>query len=107
MMIAQVLISMGILSVFIGSILVLIGSSMSSGEGSSEQGYNTARYQASYDSEHVHKGPEGVSTRPDVRGAGIIMLGPIPIILGTDSKSAQTLILLAIVLMLMAFFLFR
>ena len=106
-MIAQVLISMGILSVFIGSILVLIGTSMSSVEGSSEQGYTTARYQTSDDSEHVHKGPEGVSARPEVRGAGIIMLGPLPIILGTDSKSAQTLILLAIVLMLMAFFLLR
>lgn len=106
-MIAQVLISMGILSVFIGSILVLIGNSMSSVEGSSEQGYNTARYQTSDDSEQVHKGPEGVSTRPEVQGAGIIMLGTIPIILGTGSKSAQTLILLTIVLMLMAFFLFR
>jgi uncharacterized protein (TIGR00304 family) len=106
-MIAQVLISLGIFSVFIGSILVLIGNSISSGEGSSEQGYNTARYQTSDGSEHIHKGPEGVFTKPEVRGAGIIMLGPIPIILGTDSKSVQTLILLTIVLMLMAFFLFR
>lgn len=106
-MIAQFLISLGILSVFIGSILVLIGNSMSSGEGSSKQGYNTARYQTSDDSEQAHKGLEGVSTRPEVRGAGVIMLGPIPIILGTDSKSAQTLILLTIVLMLMAFFLLR
>lgn len=106
-MITQVLISLGILSVFIGSILVLIGNSISSGKGSSDQGYNTGRYQASDDSEKVHKGPEGVFTRPEVQGAGVIMLGPIPIILGTDSKSAQILILLTIVLMLMAFFLFR
>ena len=47
-----------------------------------------------------------VSEKTGVRGGGIIMLGPIPIIIGSDSKSVQTLIILAIVLMLLYFFLF-
>lgn len=106
-MMAQSLIFLGILSMVIGSILLLIGSSIPSGEGSSEQGYNTARYQASDNSEQIRKGQEDVYTRPEVRSAGVIMLGPIPIVLGTDSKSAQVLILFVIVLMLISFFLFK
>ncbi len=35
-----------------------------------------------------------------VRGGGIIMIGPIPIIFGTDKKSLKTVILLAILLMI-------
>ena len=34
-----------------------------------------------------------------MRGGGVVMIGPIPIIFGTDKESARTLILLAIVLM--------
>ena len=33
------------------------------------------------------------------RGGGVLMIGPIPIIFGTDKESARVLILLAIVLM--------
>jgi uncharacterized protein (TIGR00304 family) len=34
-----------------------------------------------------------------MRGGGVVMIGPIPIVFGTDKESARTLILLAIVLM--------
>jgi uncharacterized protein (TIGR00304 family) len=37
--------------------------------------------------------------RGRVRGGGVIMIGPVPIIFGTDRKSLKTVILLAIVLM--------
>jgi len=37
-----------------------------------------------------------------VRGGGVIMIGPVPIVFGTDSGSARMLILLAIVLMAVA-----
>ncbi|WP_407357171.1 TIGR00304 family membrane protein [Methanolobus sp. WCC5] len=47
-----------------------------------------------------------VSYKTDVKGGGIIMLGPIPVIFGSDSKSIKTLILLAIVLMLLYFLIF-
>jgi uncharacterized protein (TIGR00304 family) len=35
-----------------------------------------------------------------VRGGGVVMMGPIPIVFGTDKESARMLILLAIVLMI-------
>jgi uncharacterized protein (TIGR00304 family) len=35
-----------------------------------------------------------------VRGGGIVMIGPVPIVFGTDKESARILILLAIVLMI-------
>jgi len=37
-----------------------------------------------------------------VRGGGVIMIGPVPIVFGTDSGSARMLILLAIILMAVA-----
>lgn len=107
MMDAQLLILMGILVIFIGSILVFIGSFMSSGRRNTSPTGEHTRYQASDDSEQLHVDSEDKFSRTEVRGGGIIMLGPIPIILGTDSKSIEVLILLAIVLMLMAFFFFR
>jgi uncharacterized protein (TIGR00304 family) len=33
------------------------------------------------------------------RGGGVIMIGPLPIVFGTDKESTRTLILLAIILM--------
>jgi uncharacterized protein (TIGR00304 family) len=33
-----------------------------------------------------------------VKGAGVIMIGPIPIIFGTDKKSVKTVVALALVL---------
>jgi len=37
-----------------------------------------------------------------IRGGGLIMIGPIPIIFGTDKKTMKILILLSITLMVMA-----
>jgi len=46
-----------------------------------------------------------VGTRGDgkgkVKGAGVIMIGPIPIIFGTDKKSVKTVIVLALALTVM------
>ncbi len=38
------------------------------------------------------------STKERVKGAGVIMIGPIPIIFGTDKKSVKTVLVLAITL---------
>lgn len=43
-----------------------------------------------------------VKSPVQMKGGGIVMLGPIPIILGTDRKYAALLALLAIILMLLA-----
>ncbi len=38
----------------------------------------------------------------EVRGGGVVMIGPIPIIFGTDVESAKAVMLLAIALMIVA-----
>lgn len=38
--------------------------------------------------------------RKSVKGGGVVMIGPIPIIFGSDSKTAMVLVVLAIVLMI-------
>ena len=45
----------------------------------------------------------GSRTGSKVRGGGIVMLGPFPIIFGTDRGSVKALILLSILLMIAAF----
>ena len=42
-----------------------------------------------------------------IRGGGVIMLGPIPIIFGSDKESAKTAIILAIILMVLSLLIFR
>ena len=43
----------------------------------------------------------------EIQGGGVIMIGPIPIIFGTDKESAGTVIILAIMLVVVSYFLFR
>ncbi len=45
---------------------------------------------------------KSVSTRRRMRGGGLIMIGPIPIIFGTDKETIKILIILAIALMIFA-----
>ena len=40
----------------------------------------------------------GGAKKGKVRGAGVIMIGPIPIIFGTDKKSVKTVLALALAL---------
>ncbi len=40
----------------------------------------------------------GGAKKGKVRGAGVIMIGPIPIIFGTDKKSVKTVLALALTL---------
>jgi uncharacterized protein (TIGR00304 family) len=47
--------------------------------------------------QHSGKEREGEGER-HVRGAGVIMIGPIPIIFGTDKKSVKTVLALALAL---------
>lgn len=41
--------------------------------------------------------------KAEIRGAGVIMIGPIPIIFGTDKKSVKAILLLSLVLTVVAF----
>lgn len=49
-----------------------------------------------------------IGTKKDgkVKAAGVIMIGPIPIIFGTDKKSVKTIIALAIVLTIILLIIF-
>ncbi|MBN2110818.1 MAG: DUF131 domain-containing protein [Methanosarcinaceae archaeon] len=84
-MMSTLLISVGLLLLILGSLLVISGSIAS-----------IFRNRADRD----------VPDTP-VKGGGIIMVGPIPIVFGSDNKSVQTLLILAIVLMVLYFVVFR
>ncbi len=43
----------------------------------------------------------------EVRGGGVILIGPIPIIWGTDKSSLEIVLILAIILMLVSYFVLR
>jgi uncharacterized protein (TIGR00304 family) len=45
---------------------------------------------------------KGSAKKRRVRGAGIIMIGPIPIIFGTDKKSVKTVLTMALALTIIA-----
>jgi uncharacterized protein (TIGR00304 family) len=45
---------------------------------------------------------KGNEKKSRVRGAGIIMIGPIPIVFGTDKKSVKTVLTLALALTIIA-----
>jgi uncharacterized protein (TIGR00304 family) len=46
--------------------------------------------------------PEGAGKEKKVKGGGVIFIGPVPVVFGTDKKSALLMMILAIVLMLLA-----
>ncbi len=50
--------------------------------------------------------PSARKTRGEVKGGGVVMIGPIPIVFGSDAKWASIAIVLAIVLMVISILLF-
>jgi uncharacterized protein (TIGR00304 family) len=52
--------------------------------------------------ESGENGAEQETKEKKVKGGGVILIGPIPIVFGTDKKYALILTILAIVLMLLA-----
>ena len=53
------------------------------------------------------KEPHAGKAESRIRSGGVIMLGPIPIIFGSDGESAKTAIILAIILMVLSLLIFR
>ena len=51
--------------------------------------------------------PPAEKVESKVKGGGVIMLGPIPIIFGSDKESAKTAAILAIILMLLSLLILR
>jgi uncharacterized protein (TIGR00304 family) len=80
----EYLITIGIVVVILGILLLFLGSlllSSGKGEGSSKE-------------------------TSQIRGGGVLMIGPIPIIFGTDKGSVVGLVILAIILMVISYLLF-
>lgn len=71
------LVTAGIIVIFIGFILLFVGSALQASDKSSE-----------------------------VKTGGVVLIGPIPIIFGSDKGLVVTAVIMAIVLMILAYFLF-
>jgi len=52
----------------------------------------------------VSRSSEGGERRTEVKGGGVILIGPIPIIFGSDAKWASIAIVLTIVLIILVLF---
>jgi len=78
------LITLGFLLVFIGVLVIFAG-----------------MFSTAYQARKI-----GETEKPAVRGGGIIMIGPIPILFGTDVGALKIVMILAIVLMAIAAFIF-
>ncbi len=70
--------AIGIMLIILGFFLVFAGTMQAKGNGSKE------------------------ITQEKVRGGGVILIGPVPIVFGTDRRYALLFMILAIVLMLLA-----
>lgn len=46
--------------------------------------------------------PEEAGKETRVKGGGVIFIGPVPVVFGTDKKSALLIMILAIVLMILS-----
>lgn len=113
----NMLFSIGILTIFIGFLLIMIGVTLSLfQESRSKQSYSDRKYAPGVDSRlenastsesPLYENPSERKVESEIKTGGVIMLGPIPIIFGNDKESAKTAALLAIILMLLSLFILR
>jgi len=111
------LFSIGILTILIGFLLIMIGIALSMyQESRSTQSYSNrtntsergSRFESTSNSESpLHEKPSERKVESEIKTGGVIMLGPIPIIFGSDKESAKTAAILAIILMLLSLLIFR
>jgi len=57
-------------------------------------------FEIEHDEYHSHK-------KTSIKGGGVILIGPIPIVFGSNWKIALVLIIIAIILILVSYFTFR
>jgi uncharacterized protein (TIGR00304 family) len=89
---SSLLTSIGFLVFFIGIVLILLGILLAIIRGRSR-----AEREDRSDSE---------ARNPKVRGAGVVVIGPIPIIFGTDRKALLIAVVAALILMVLYLFVF-
>jgi uncharacterized protein (TIGR00304 family) len=59
----------------------------------------------SYDSDDVD--PENPEKKPSMKVGGVVLIGPIPLVFGSNWKIALALMVVAIILIIVSFFSFR
>jgi uncharacterized protein (TIGR00304 family) len=109
--------SIGILTILIGLLLIIIGIALSLyQEPRSTQSYSNRtdapgrdqRFESTSNYESpLNEKPSERKVESEIKAGGVIMLGPIPIIFGSDKESAKTAAILAIILMLLSLLILR
>lgn len=107
----------GILTILIGVLLIMIGIALSlHQESRSTQSYSNRTYtsgrephfeRTSNSESPLHETPSEKKVESEIKTGGVIMLGPIPIIFGSDKESAKTAAILAIILMILSLLILR
>ena len=116
-LIGSTLLLIGIFVIFIGFLIIIIGialgmpqssASRQDHSGKAESCSKGANFGETRDSSRsYYETPPARKVESEVKGGGVIMLGPIPIIFGSDKESAKTAAILAIILMLLSLLILR
>ena len=115
-MIGNLLVLTGIFIILFGFLMLIIGTALGMRENSEPgKGYSIrerlrkeANSGDSFGFEGLNKKePHAGKAESRIRGGGVIMLGPIPIVFGSDGESAKTAIIFAIILMVLSLLIFR
>ncbi len=118
------LVLFGILITFIGFLIIIAGMTFGASPGLEQERYYSYGKESNSEKEDYFKNTADFEKRTDsgrnpsgnnferkssskIKGGGVIMLGPIPIIFGSDGESAKTAMVLAILMMLLTLIMFR
>ena len=96
--------SIGVLLIFLGMIVLFYAFFQGAMGASMDEDADDAAEEPEAGATAKGAGPAGPKGTPraKVRGGAVIMIGPVPIILGSDSSVARSLMLLAMGLMVLA-----
>jgi uncharacterized protein (TIGR00304 family) len=104
-LIGNILFLLGFFIIFIGFLIIIAGIVLGTRKDSQASGNTSNSRGAAYERSPGRK--DEPETKSEVKAGGVIMIGPIPIIFGSDKESAKTAIILAIILMLLSLLLSR
>ncbi len=120
----NILVLSGILIIFIGFLIIIAGMTFGAISGLKQERYYSYEKGSNAEKEDYLKNAADFEKRTDsgrnpsesdferkqfskIKGAGVIMLGPIPLVFGSDGESTKTAIILTILMMLLTLIMFR
>ena len=116
-LIGSTLLLVGILVVFLGFLIIMISialgilqnpeSKQDYSRRAESSGKGSYSGNTSDSSRSPCEKPPAEKAESKIKGGGVIMIGPIPIIFGSDKESAKTAAILAIILMLLSLLFLR